>query len=64
MRLFTLLLVTMVAVIGVSIPASASPRVSKAYAANGRRMAVIKDTSFGRKVYGPTGRRIVTIKSR
>jgi hypothetical protein len=64
MRLPALLLVTMVAAIGVSIPASASPRVSKVYAPNGRRVAVIKDISFGRKVHGPTGRRIATIKSR
>ena len=58
-----LLLITLGAIV-LPAAASAAPRTEKVYAANGRRVAVIKQTAFGRKVYGPTGRRIATIKDR
>ncbi|MGU3328115.1 hypothetical protein ACLBXB_14350 [Methylobacterium mesophilicum] len=52
------------AAIGTPGIASAGSHVEKAYAPNGCRIAVIKDTSFGRSVYGPNGRRVAVIRSR
>lgn len=42
--------------------ALARSKTEKVYAANGRRIAVVKETNFGRKVYGQDGRRVLTIK--
>ncbi|MDI4667251.1 hypothetical protein K9U40_23455 [Xanthobacter autotrophicus] len=50
--------------IGLPASAEAASRTEKVYAANGRRVAVIKSTNFGRSVYGPNGRRIAVIKCR
>ncbi|WP_144440002.1 hypothetical protein [Methylobacterium sp. AMS5] len=64
MKLPTLLILTAVAAIGQPVAALASPRAAKVYAANGRRVAVIKDSAFGRRVYGEDGRRIAVVRSR
>lgn len=52
------------ALASIMVPAAAvaSPKVSKVYGADGRRVAVIKRTNFGTKVYGQDGRRVATIK--
>lgn len=54
------------ALASITVPdgAFAGPRTEKVYAANGRRVAVIKNSAFGRKVYGADGRRVATVKSR
>lgn len=61
-----LALLALAALASITVPAGAfaSPRTEKVYAPNGRRVAVIKSTNFGRSVYGPNGRRIAVIKSR
>jgi hypothetical protein len=62
----TPILLTLAAAVALGQPASAiaGSRVEKVYAPNGRRVAVVKSTAFGRSVYGPNGRRIAVIRSR
>ena len=59
-------LLALAAVAAISLPAQAfaGPRISKVYGADGRRVAVVKETAFGRSVYGPNGRRVAVIRSR
>lgn len=63
MKPAALLLITL-GVIALPVLASAAPRTEKVYAPNGRRVATIKGSAFGRSVYGPNGRRIAVIRSR
>ncbi|MCJ2085032.1 hypothetical protein MKK88_03350 [Methylobacterium sp. E-005] len=58
-----LALLALAAAVAIGQPAGAlaSPKAEKVYAANGWRVAVIKDTAFGRSVYG---RRVAVIRSR
>lgn len=58
------LTLAVLASIGTPGIASSGSHVEKVYAANGRRVAMIKETAFGRSVYGPNGRRIATIRKR
>ncbi|WP_043347748.1 hypothetical protein [Methylobacterium sp. B1] len=64
MRTFSVLAVATIASVTAPAAALASPKAEKVYAANGRRVAVIKRTAFGAKVYGESGRRIATVRSR
>lgn len=64
MRTISVLAVATIAWVTVPAAAVASPKAEKVYAANGRRVAVIRSTAFGRSIYGPNGRRIATIRSR
>jgi hypothetical protein len=61
-KTLTLIPLAIAALLSYDCSALASSKVSKVYAANGRRVAVIKETNFGRKVYGENGRRVLTIK--
>ncbi|MGU3284440.1 hypothetical protein [Methylobacterium mesophilicum] len=58
----TAIVLAVLASITVPAAAVASPKAEKIYGADGRRVAVIRDTNFGRKIYGRDGRRIATIK--
>lgn len=64
MKLLPFLALAVVASITLPTAAIASPKVSKVYGMDGRRVAVVKRTNFGTKVYGQDGRRIATIRSR
>lgn len=64
MRIPILLALAALASIPVPVRALASPRTEKVYAANGRRVAVIKQTAFGHSIYGQNGRRIAAIRKR
>lgn len=62
MKTLALIPLAMAALLSYEGAALASSKTTKVYAPNGRRVAVIKGTNFGRKVYGENGRRVLTIK--
>ena len=58
-------LLALAAVVAIGQPTTfAGTRTEKVYAANGRRVAVIRSSNFGRRVYGENGRRVAVIRSR